>query len=910
MLTTEGFFFKEPTLAERKAVRKRDYTGTSNSSKKKKRKASNKKSQSSIEQQLKNNPCELCGLSEQGCESPFMQYTGEGRKEILIIGDVPGAAADSRWKKLGYKVPTQFIGKGGQLIRKHLRLLGYDLDKDFWKINAINCKPPANKEVSTKQIRACWNFIVEPTIRTLQPKVIILLGVIGLQSFFHKISGSKNVLAINRWRRLCVPDFDYKTWIVPLYDPNFVLKKRNDANLASVYKRDIQFAMSCLNKPPVTVIDYESKVQCLTKFASVKRVLQRAKKQSVVAYDFETSGKKPYDKKHRIWSISLAWDRDNAFSFAYQYPGAWSKEEKAKIRDMFSEILTDPNIKKVAHNAKFEHEWSCKFFAEPVNWHWCTMLSAHILDNRGGISSLKFQTHIRYGIWGYGKSVDKLMTSMDSNGLNRLYEAPIEDLLLYGGLDSLFTFMLYSDQYLEIKRYRKTLPRAQKFFLEGIMALSRAEMTGFNVSMKFYEKKDVELSQQIKDLEHSLIHGDFGTKFTEVHKRDLNPRSTTDLKKLFFDILKMQPLRYTTKGNPALDKSCMEEWDLPFTNSLLELRMLEKIKGTYLAQFKREVNEDGRIHPVFNLHIPRTYRSSSNEPNFQNIPVRSKLAKEVTRGGIIPSPGNQLMEGDFGSLEVRISACYTKDPNMLTYINDLSTDMHRDSAADIWMLETDEVSKDIRFYAKNGWVFPQFYGDWYDSCARGLWSNCLQLKTKNNVTLEDHIKSKGIKTLDSFIKHCQNVEDKFWNVRFKVYKKWKDKINKLYRKQGYIETYFGFRLGGYMGKKDVTNYPIQSTAFHCLLWSFIEADKVAKKEGWKSRLIGQIHDSIIADLDPDEVHHVINTLNYIMNTKMRNELPWIIVPLEVDFELTEIDQPWSTKADFDLSSIQLTSKET
>jgi len=907
ILSTEGFFFKEPTLAEKKAARKRDYSKGNSSKPKKKRAASG--STKTVDQKLKDNPCEVCGLYKKGCESPFMQYTGEGRTKALIIGEAPGAAEDAKWKKLGYDVPTQFIGDAGQLLRKELRLLGYNLDKDFWKVNACNCRPPGNATPTTKQLKACWNFIVEPTIKKLKPKVIFLMGGAAVAQYFAKISGSKNVLGINRWRRLCIPDLDYDVWVVPLFHPSFILRKRNDANLKSVYQRDLKFAISAISKPKIERIDYESKVEIVKDFDRVCEVLIEARKQKFIVFDFETSGKKPYDSKHRIWSMSLAWNREKAYSFAYQYPGCWTDEQLKTIQILVAELLNDENVLKGAHNLKFEHLWSCKFFTEPKNWIWCTMLTAHILDNRGGISGLKFQVFYRYGIPDYGASLHQLMIKKDQNGLNLLYKADLDELLLYGGLDSLFTFMLFEDQKLELRRYKNTLNMAHPFFHKGILALARAEMNGFNVSMDFYEEKDGELADQIAEIEHRLVNGDYGSKFREIEGKDINPRSTSDIKKLFFDILNMKPLRMTDKGNPALDKSCMEEWNLPFTNDILQLRMLEKIKGTYLAQFKREVNEDGRIHPNFNLHIPRTYRSSSNEPNFQNIPVRSKLAKEVTRGGIIPSPGNRLMEGDFGSLEVRISACYHKDPNMLTYINDPTTDMHRDSAADIWLLETDEVSKDIRFYAKNGWVFPQFYGDWYDSCARGLWGNCLELQTERNISLYDHIRSKGIKNLEDFIAHCKDVEDKFWNVRFKVYKKWKDKINKQYRDQGYIETYFGFRLGGYMGKKDVTNYPIQSSAFHCLLWSFIRADEIARKERWKSKLIGQIHDSIIADLHPDETYHVIDTLNNIMNVQMREELPWIIVPLEVDFELTGIDQPWSTKDDFDLSQLSIKKEE-
>ena len=161
------------------------------------------------------------------------------------------------------------------------------------------------------------------------------------------------------------------------------------------------------------------------------------------------------------------------------------------------------------------------------------------------------------------------------------------------------------------------------------------------------------------------------------------------------------------------------------------------------------------------------------------------------------------------------------------------------------------------------------------------------------------IVEKPMTTYDVFEEHCKHVEDIFWKERFKIYDKWKTEITNFYRDNGYIETPFGFRLTSPMSKKECTNYPIQGTAFHCLLWSFIELTKIQNERGWKSRLIGQIHDSIIVDLYPPEQNEVIETMTYVMTEKLREEHEWIIVPMEVDFEITGINEPWSMKDDLD-----------
>ncbi len=301
------------------------------------------------------------------------------------------------------------------------------------------------------------------------------------------------------------------------------------------------------------------------------------------------------------------------------------------------------------------------------------------------------------------------------------------------------------------------------------------------------------------------------------------------------------------------------------------------------------------LYPFFNLHIPISYRGSCSDPNFQNIPTRDKDAKKACRGGIIPSPGNQLMEADYSGIEVCVSACYHKDPQMIKYITDSTTDMHRDSAMDIWMLPEEETTKEIRFFAKNNWVFPQFYGSYYIECAKNLITNCTDLETKSGGSLLDHMTCHGIPFdvhTNLFENHLRDVEKTFWDERFVVYRDWKKEINKSYQQNGFTESYLGFKFKGYMKRNDVSNYAIQGTAFHCLLWSLIRMNRTAQKEGWRTKIIGQIHDSIIFDLYPPEKDHVIATLNQIGTIDIRERFDWIIVPLEIEYEIAPIDHSW------------------
>jgi DNA polymerase I-like protein with 3'-5' exonuclease and polymerase domains len=229
---------------------------------------------------------------------------------------------------------------------------------------------------------------------------------------------------------------------------------------------------------------------------------------------------------------------------------------------------------------------------------------------------------------------------------------------------------------------------------------------------------------------------------------------------------------------------------------------------------------------------------------------------------------------------------------MIKYVCDTSTDMHRDTSSDLFKLTHKEVTDKLRFYAKNQWVFAQFYGDYYGNCAKNIWKTCLDLVLDSGITVRDHLKSVGINNYDQFESHCKRVEEIFWKERFPGYAQWKNEVEMDFRKHGFIRLHTGFKCSGNLGRNQITNFGIQGPAFHCLLWSLIETNKVAKKEKWGSKIIGQIHDEMIFDLVPEEQDHVIKTVKEIGTVKIKEAFPWLIVPLSIDFEATEIDQAW------------------
>jgi DNA polymerase-1 len=389
-----------------------------------------------------------------------------------------------------------------------------------------------------------------------------------------------------------------------------------------------------------------------------------------------------------------------------------------------------------------------------------------------------------------------------------------------------------------------------------------------------------------------------------------NVGSKPQLGKIIYDELKYEATVFTDKGKPAVDIVALEKFDDPFFKAFTKIEKMKKAVGTYLKGIRKEVVKD-RLHCVFNLHTTATYRSSSDSPNFQNMPVRDPDQAHLIRNCFIPSEGRVLVENDYAGIEVKIAACYHKDKVMLSYIKDPTKDMHRDMAAQIYMLEPDWVKangKQHRYGAKNKFVFPVFYGDFYPSCAKALWEWIERgdLRCPKGRPLKEHLAERGITKLGkcnpdespkpgSFEKHIQEVENDFWNNRFQAYGRWKKQWYSDYLNNGGFDTFTGFRITGTMKKNQVSNYPVQGSAFHCLLWSLIKINKILRKRKMKSRVAGQIHDSIIGDVVIEELSEYLDIVKDVMTHRIRKVWKWIIVPLDIEVEITPSVGTWHDK---------------
>ena len=197
---------------------------------------------------------------------------------------------------------------------------------------------------------------------------------------------------------------------------------------------------------------------------------------------------------------------------------------------------------------------------------------------------------------------------------------------------------------------------------QGILSFARAERQGIRVDTMYAKETKGELTKEI-----DILTGQFmATKFYRYWEKSrgrhkLNINSNYQLENYLYNVRKIKPVKFTPSGKGSTDEEALESLGIEELDILLRIRKLKKLRDTYLHSFlNEEVN--GYIHPFFSLHIARTHRSSSNSPNFQNIPIRDEEAKKIIRNCLYPRPGHQVLEIDFSGLEVCIAACYNKDP--------------------------------------------------------------------------------------------------------------------------------------------------------------------------------------------------------------------------------------------------------
>jgi uracil-DNA glycosylase family 4 len=805
--------------------------------------------------------------------------------EALIQGEGPGKEED--------RFGEPWRGQVGQWFRPFFPKHGLDMKRDCIVINTLDCRPMDrngnNRPPSSHEIKCCYKRKVS-VFEEYQPKVIFLVGDAAIDSFYgchpYRREGTRTdlgPLGLAAFRGKVIPDRELNCWVCHTYHPSFLVRGKQDQE--HIFALDFAVFASMVGKPRPNFKLYQDSVEILTEYDDVMNLLDDFWTDPFVI-DYESSSYRYYEGNHKVHLITVAKSSRKAFVFPYDFhkPDGdhwWRPKQFRTIGKYWKRIIKGP-APKIAHHIKHEEKASRAVFGCGVNnWDHCTMIGAHILDESKKTKGLKIQTYMNWG-YHYGGDVKGYLEA-DPKGKNKFEQLPIETSGLYGGRDGIFPYRLSVKQKKLIRA--QGLERAYQLFHEGTLALAEVEQEGIRINVDQAETWDREWGDELNELKERILTSSEAKRFEKKmgrplgYKKKLSPK---DLQVVLFDILKMKPIPGTErKTGWAVDEDSLIKYSkkCELLSWELRARKLEKRKNTYLAQFLR-LQVDGFIYPSFNLHIPRSYRSSSNEPNFQNV-IKHDPEGAVIRKLIIARDGNLIYTVDYGGMEVRIIACVTKDGALIEYILS-GHDFHGDIAE--WIFGSD-YTKDLRQATKNDAVFPWFYGSYFKSIAKSFWTDPLVINTGFFEGFYPTMTSR--RRYEKWEAHVKSCEQKFWKL-FHGVREWQDEYVKLYQKTGVAQDLsWGFRRRGYLVRNKLFNFPIQGPAFHCLLWSVIQIVKMKLREQWQSKLCGQIHDENFFDMVPSEADSIVQKVDKIMIDDVREANPWIIVPLATEWKRGE-----------------------
>lgn len=375
--------------------------------------------------------CVYCGLYK-NCQSPRMKPFGNFKRGILNIGEAPGEVEDTRGK--------QWQGKTGRLLQRTYEELGVDLFEDCLNINAVNCRPMDGKNNRTPksiEVDCCRAVIVSKLIEEYKPNIIVPLGGSAVYSLLGG-RWKKDLGGISKWRGWMIPDRGWNAWVCPTFHPSYV--ERGEEEVMTIWRQDLQQIVKKIGDPLPPM--KEPNIQMIDDLSPLSYIPQG----SVVSIDFETTGLKPHAEGHQVVCVSVAYSENDC----YVFPLPNTKQGRKPLTN----LLGDPKIMKMAHNMKFEDAWSRIRLRQPINgWHWDSMLAAHVLDNRPGVTGLKFQTYVNFGIVDYSSEIDPYLKSSGGGGndLNKtleLFRTPSgkEKLMKYCALDTIYQYRLAMKQ--------------------------------------------------------------------------------------------------------------------------------------------------------------------------------------------------------------------------------------------------------------------------------------------------------------------------------------------------------------------------------------------------------------------------------------------------------------------------------
>ncbi|AEA43203.1 DNA polymerase I [Fluviicola taffensis DSM 16823] len=576
-----------------------------------------------------------------------------------------------------------------------------------------------------------------------------------------------------------------------------------------------------------------------------KALLTKLLKEKSVCFDTETTD---INALHAdLVGMSFSYKEREAYYVAVPK----DKKEIQAIVDEFKPFFEHKSIEKIAHNMKYDiqvlHRYGVQF-AGPL---FDTMIAHYLIqpESKQGMDFLA-EYYLNYT----PVSIETLI-GKKGKGQGNMGDLQPEAISDYACEDADITFQLKQLFAPQIEKdHLKSLFYDMEMPLVSVLA--EMEEEGVAIDIPHLEAYSKQLAEETEGLEKRI---------KELAGMDFNVDSPKQLGDVLFEHMKISSKAKKTKtGQYATSEDILQQHknDHEIIPCILDYRQMKKLKSTYvdpLPTMKDPV--DGRVHTSYMQTVTATGRLSSNNPNLQNIPIRSERGKEIRRAFIARSKDFQLMSADYSQIELRIIAALADDTNMIQAFKD-KVDIHRATAAKVFHVELDDVTKDQRSAAK-----AVNFGIIYGQSAFGLSQNL------------------GISRTEA-----KQIIDSYF-AQYSTIKTYMDNAVKDARENGYVETIMQRRrylpdinsanavVRGF-AERNAVNAPIQGSAADIVKLAMVAVDKAMKKAKVKSKMILQVHDELVFDVHNDEQE----VMKKLVKEAMENAIQ-LVVPMEVEMEL-------------------------
>lgn len=578
---------------------------------------------------------------------------------------------------------------------------------------------------------------------------------------------------------------------------------------------------------------------------AMKQLASDLSRQKVICFDTETTSINANDAE--LVGIAFAYEKAKA----YYVPVPADPDLSAAIINIFRPVLENPDIAKTAHNYKYDAIVMKRHGVELAGPIRDTLIAHYLLnpDLRHKMDYLA-ETILNYKpvpietLIGKGKN----QLSMRDISVDKVVPYAAEDADITLQLDD----VLFSD--LEKDGLIKLYKEMEEPLIEVLVQM---EYNGVNIDTEVLAEQSKAIEEELQKLEKEL-YVEAGSPF--------NILSPKQVGEILFDRLKI-PYRWKMSSkskqySTSEDKLKELEKEHPIVGKILRYRGLSKLKSTYLDSLPKMVSKKtGLIHSSFNQALTTTGRLSSNNPNLQNIPIRTAEGAKVRQAFVPRSSDNVILAADYSQIELRLIAEISKDEGMLdAFIN--GQDIHRATAAKVFGVAYDEVTKEQRYRAKTV-NFSITYGAGATNLAGQL----------------EIPRSEAKKIIESYYEQYPGL------------KSYMTDIVETARANGYVETLMGRRR--YLRninsgnafvrsgeERNAINSPIQGSAADLIKLAMIKIHKALMDGEFKTKMIMQVHDELVFDVPKDE----LETVSAMIEDCMKNAIPGLKVPILVGMD--------------------------